>query len=77
MKSITNLPFFFFTCVLFICLPNHASALNYYWVNGSGNWSDYANHWAKIPIPAGAGDYYANVPGSADDVHFTDNAGAA
>jgi hypothetical protein len=77
MKSITNLPFFFFTCVLFCCLPNHASALNYYWVNGSGNWSDYANHWAKIPTPAGAGDFYANVPGSADDVHFTDNAGVA
>lgn len=39
----------------------------YYWVGGSGNWSDAANHWATV---SGGAPNAANVPGSADDVHF-------
>lgn len=39
----------------------------YYWVGGSGNWSDATNHWATA---SGGAPNVANVPGSADDVHF-------
>jgi hypothetical protein len=39
----------------------------YYWVGGSGNWSDSTNHWATT---SGGAPNVANVPTSADDVHF-------
>ncbi|MCB9331718.1 MAG: hypothetical protein H6574_11590 [Lewinellaceae bacterium] len=66
-------------CVLLILLAgaNRSYALDYYWVNGSGNWSDYANHWAKIPNPAGPVDFHANVPTATDDVYFGFNGGTA
>ncbi|MBC7777987.1 MAG: hypothetical protein H7246_21325, partial [Phycisphaerae bacterium] len=63
-------------CVLFFFLfSSPLFALDYYWVNGDGDWSDFANHWAKIPVPLVPGDYHLNVPGAMDDVFFTDNAG--
>ncbi|MEQ1747062.1 MAG: hypothetical protein ABMA02_16655 [Saprospiraceae bacterium] len=54
------------------------SALDYYWVNGSGVWSAFSTHWAKIPNPTLPAHYHANVPTADDDVYFGDtNAGAA
>jgi hypothetical protein len=53
--------------------PSHAA--NYYWVNGSGLWSNFSNHWAKIPNPTLPAHYHANVPTADDDVFFTDNGG--
>src|SRR4051812_11238035 len=39
----------------------------YFWVGGSGNWSDATNHWATI---SGGAPNVANVPTSADNVTF-------
>lgn len=39
----------------------------YFWVGGSGNTSDATNHWATA---SGGAPNAANVPTSADDVHF-------
>ena len=39
----------------------------YYWVGGSGNWSDATNHWSTS---SGGAPNAANVPTSVDDVHF-------
>ncbi len=51
------------------------SALDYYWVNGSGAWSQFATHWAKIPNPTLPAHYHANVPTADDDVYFGDTNG--
>ena len=62
-----GLIFFFFLCV---CSP--AFSLNYYWVNGSGVWSDLS-HWNTMPD--GTGPIHLNIPTSMDDVFFMDNGG--
>ena len=46
---------------------------NYYWVGGTGNWSDYANHWATS---SGGSTFYTNAPTSADNVFFNNNSAA-
>lgn len=47
----------------------------YYWVGGTGNWSDATNHWATS---SGGTPNAANVPTSADDVYFdTASSGSA
>lgn len=45
---------------------------NHYWVGGTGNWSDAANHWAKTSggVPGSAG-----VPGATDNAIFDANSG--
>lgn len=55
--------------VFFItCLPNLISA-DYYWVGGTGNWSDIS-HWATT---SGGVTTHAQAPGSDDDVYFDAN----
>ncbi|TNF00863.1 MAG: hypothetical protein EP322_00690, partial [Bacteroidetes bacterium] len=45
---------------------------NHYWVGGTGNWSDAANHWANTSggVPGSAG-----VPGATDNAIFDANSG--
>lgn len=43
------------------------NALNYYWVGGSGNWSDYSHHWATS---SGGSIFHNQVPQSTDNVFF-------
>ncbi|MES2398089.1 MAG: PKD domain-containing protein [Bacteroidota bacterium] len=43
------------------------SAANYYWVGGSGNWSDFNNHWANT---SGGSTFHTQVPQSTDNVYF-------
>ena len=43
------------------------NALNYYWVGGSGNWSDFNNHWATT---SGGNIFHNQVPQSTDNVFF-------
>ena len=45
-------------------------AVNYYWVGGSGNWSDFSNHWATT---SGGTTFHTQVPTSNDDVFFDAN----
>ena len=42
---------------------------DFYWIAGTGNWSDYTNHW-RLGSTGGATP--ANAPTSADNVFFVD-----
>jgi hypothetical protein len=46
------------------------SSQNYYWVGGSGNWSDFANHWATS---SGGAVFHTQVPTANDNVFFDAN----
>ena len=46
---------------------NSIIPFTYYWIGGSGNWSEYATHWA---ISSGGGGFHSSPPGSMDDVVF-------
>lgn len=53
--------------VLFVATTAFAQ---YYWVGGSGNWSDYANHWATA---SGGNMFHTQAPTESDDVYFDMN----
>ena len=53
----------------FLLLPLFANSADYFWVGGSGNWSDLS-HWATS---SGGGTFHATVPQSTDDVFFDAN----
>ncbi|MCD4698774.1 MAG: hypothetical protein K8S16_21290, partial [Bacteroidales bacterium] len=40
---------------------------DYYWVGGTGNWSDHANHWATT---SGGATFHTQAPGQFDNVYF-------
>jgi len=42
-------------------------AVDYYWVGGTGDWSDNPNHWATT---SNGSIFHASAPTSADDVYF-------
>lgn len=63
MKTLLSL-----TLVIFLFIS--ANANNYYWVNGSGNWSDFTNHWA---ISSGGSVFHVQAPTPNDDVYFDAN----
>ena len=46
------------------------SSQNYYWVGGSGNWSDFANHWATT---SGGSTFHTGEPGVLDNVFLDAN----
>lgn len=54
--------------VLFLCFS--ANAANYYWVNGSGVWNDYSNHWATT---SGGSTFHNTAPSKYDNVIFDEN----
>lgn len=45
-------------------------AADYYWVGGSGNWSDHNNHWATT---SGGSTFHSQVPTESDNVFFDAN----
>jgi len=49
---------------------NPAVEQNYYWVGNSGNWSDFANHWATT---SGGTTMHTDYPGKTDNVFFDAN----
>jgi hypothetical protein len=55
-----------------LCILNFESAqsANYYWVGGTGNWSNYSVHWATT---SGGNVFYTHVPTSFDNVYFDAN----
>lgn len=55
---------------IFIFLASNIFALDYYWVGGTGNWSDI-NHWT---ITSGGTILHTTVPSSTDDVFFDSKA---
>ena len=46
------------------------SSQDYYWVGGSGNWSDFENHWATS---SGGTTFHTGEPGVLDNVFFDAN----
>ena len=54
---------------IFIFLASNIFALDYYWIGGTGNWSDI-NHWATT---SGGTILHTTVPSSTDDVYFDAN----
>ena len=59
-----------FLLMSLLLISTAGSAADYYWVRGTGNWSDIANHWATS---SGGSSFHGQVPGSADDVFFDVN----
>ncbi|WP_300686366.1 hypothetical protein [Chryseobacterium sp.] len=57
--------------LLFFLCSVKGLAANYYWVGGSGNWSDI-NHWRTT---SGGPEIPSVVPGPTDDVFFDMNSG--
>jgi DNA-binding beta-propeller fold protein YncE len=51
-----------------------SSIVSLYWVGGTGNWSDAANHWATSP---GGSPDAGNIPTAEDNVIFHSSSGAA
>lgn len=45
---------------------------NFFWVGGTGSWSEYATHWATT---SGGSTFQGNEPTSADDVFIDANSG--
>ena len=63
---------FFFLSLLFS--STSIFAVDYYWVGGSGPWSDLS-HWANNS--GGSGNAYSSVPTSTDAVYFDTNSFSA
>lgn len=56
---------------LFLFLAStQIKAADYYWVGGSGNWSDFASHWATT---SGGDVFHTQAPGENDNVYFDGN----
>lgn len=56
-----------FTLCCFFLLRQLGSAADYYWVGGTGNWSDVANHWATS---SGGTVFHTQLPTPNDNVYF-------
>jgi len=61
---------FTFIISLLMLLSFVTNAADFYWVNGQGNWSDFATHWATT---SGGGTFHANAPTQSDNVYFDAN----
>ncbi len=62
---------------LFFCLilfPSLLWSADFYWVNGSGNWTDFANHWATS---SGGTIFHDSIPGPNDRVFIDGNSFSA
>jgi len=55
---------------IFLVSSFAAKASNYYWVGGTGNWSEFATHWATS---SGGSTFNTQVPQSIDNVFFDAN----
>ncbi len=58
--------------IIIVVLLNSAAAFsaNYYWVGGSGNWTDFAAHWVTT---SGGTTFHAQAPTLSDNVFFDAN----
>jgi len=59
-----------FTLFLLLTFSFNTYALDYFWVGNSGNWSDFATHWATT---SGGAVFHSQVPTSGDNVFFDIN----
>ncbi|MBB5438121.1 gliding motility-associated-like protein/uncharacterized repeat protein (TIGR01451 family) [Pedobacter sp. AK017] len=59
-------------CLVLLLFGSQLQAANYYWVGGSGNWSEVNLHWSST---SGGVPDRSIVPGTGDDVYFDANSG--
>lgn len=59
-----------FLAFLVIMLSSFAVSAQFYWVNGTGAWTDYSNHWATT---SGGNTFHTETPTEFDDVYFDAN----
>lgn len=69
-RRVTGLRWLVLSCLISLLHLPSAQAANYYWVGGSGNWSDYASHWATT---SGGNIFHTAIPSLNDDVYFDSN----
>ncbi|MCB0575030.1 MAG: hypothetical protein KDC61_10760, partial [Saprospiraceae bacterium] len=62
--------YFTFLTFALLLFSSPVAAVDYYWVGGSGMWSDHNTHWATA---SGGLVFHDQVPTSMDDVHFDEN----
>ncbi|HEX8546343.1 MAG TPA: hypothetical protein VF691_05230, partial [Cytophagaceae bacterium] len=62
--------FLLFTSIVLIFSTFRVSATDYYWVGGTGKWSEYTTHWATS---SGGSTFHVQVPTSNDNVFFDKN----
>lgn len=55
---------------MFILSVFKTNAVDFYWVGGTGIWSDFANHWATT---SGGSVFHSTIPTPTDDVFFDQN----
>ncbi|NRB62996.1 MAG: hypothetical protein HRU40_08250, partial [Saprospiraceae bacterium] len=58
-----------FSILPFLLIPQLTNAIDYYWVGGSGNWSDIS-HWATS---SGGTTFHNVAPTASDNVFFDAN----
>lgn len=56
--------------LLSLFFSGFVSAQEYYWVGGTGAWSDFDNHWATS---SGGSVFHSQIPQSTDNVIFDEN----
>jgi len=64
-------------CLIFLgilLISCKAFAADYFWVGGTGNWSDFSNHWATS---SGGSTFHSQVPTLNDNVFFDANSFSA
>jgi PKD repeat protein len=59
-----------FIIILALSLSIISKAADYYWVGGSGNWTDFSNHWATT---SGGSTFQSLSPTPLDNVYFDAN----
>ena len=59
---------------LLICAFSGFGQSDYYWVGGTGNWSNYSSHWATS---SGGNIFHTTTPSSNDNVIFDSNSFSA
>ncbi len=68
MKNLVFRSLFFLFTLLFLN-SSQLLATDYFWVGGTGNWSDLT-HWATT---SGGSTLHTSLPGETDDVYFDVN----
>ena len=79
MKTFTTLKLnkrllFIKSLLIFLFLSSYGYSADYFWVGGSGDWSDHANHWATT---SGGAVFHPSVPSQFDNVIFDANSFSA
>ena len=57
-----------------LCAFSAFGQSDYYWVGGTGNWSNYSSHWATS---SGGNIFHTTTPSSNDNVIFDSNSFSA